>query len=238
MEESKSIKKKKIKYECRAFNKFLLIEANEASIREKRNRHIDRSILEKLPIKYIYEVKDSFLHHKGEMRLTVQLLNGESAFLDVSILRYNSLPFVTFYENGSHDAEFFERPYPNGREWIEITLRKALRKQSSFRKHVLTAYKGCCALCDIKDIGLLRAAHIVDVKDGGQDTISNGILLCVNHEIAFDKGIIKINPDFTVIASEGLGINLTKIKLPDNIDDYPSSEQLENKLSLLSKKKK
>lgn len=231
------MKKKKIKYECRAFNKFLLIEANEASIREKRNRHIDRSILEKLPTKYIYEVKDSFLHHKGELRLRVQLLNGESAFLDVSILRYDSLPIVTFYENGSHDAEFFQRPYPNGREWMEVTLRKPIRKQSGFRKHVLSAYKGCCALCDISDKGLLRAAHIVDVKNGGQDTISNGILLCVNHETAFDKGIIKIYPDFTVKTPEGLGISLSKIKLPDQIDDYSSSELLEKKLDLLIKKK-
>ena len=219
----------------KVFDKLILIEANEAAHREGRNRYIDRSILEKLPLNLMYLVTGSFVHRKGEMRLEVRLSNEDTTTLDLSDLRYDTLPIVRFYDDGSHETEYFKRPYPNVREWKEVVKRLPVRKQSSFRKNVLSAYKNCCALCSIREKSLLRAAHIVDVTIGGNDTINNGILLCVNHEIAFDKGKIKINPDYTVISTSGIGVEVKKIKLPLNKEDYPSSEFLKMKIMIINK---
>ena len=227
---------KKIVNEFKAFDKLSLIEANEAAIRERRNRSIDQAILNKLSIKYMYLVIEAFEHHKGEMRLKVKLDKNYAEYLDVTDVRYETIPLVKFYDNGSHETVFFKRPYPNGRQWKEVTQIKPLRKQSKFRDDLLSAYNNCCALCSINEKKLLRGAHIVDVTKGGPDTVNNGIFLCVNHEIAFDKGIIRINPDFSVNSSFGIGVEVKKIKLPSNKDDYPSSDLLIKKLSLIDQK--
>ena len=43
----------------------------------------------------------------------------------------------------------------------------------------------------MKEPSILRAAHIVPVAKGGSDEIENGLCLCTNHEIAFDRCLIK-----------------------------------------------
>jgi putative restriction endonuclease len=236
--QNKNKEMKKMTGEYRVFDKLLLIEANEAAIREERGRSIERSILEKLPLNLMYFVVQYIVHHQGEIRLAVQLNNKQIIYLDVSDLRFETLPIVRFYEDGSHETEYFKRPYPYDRQWKEVIQKKPIRKQSGFRKQVLTAYNSCCALCSIKEKSLLRAAHIVDVKHGGMENIDNGILLCVNHEIAFDNGKLRINPDYTVDGPHEIGIEVTKIKLPTKKEDYPSSELLKKKISLFELRKK
>ncbi len=87
----------------------------------------------------------------------------------------------------------------------------------------------------MNEIKLLRASHIWDVKNGGPDTIDNGIALCVNHEIAFDKGLVKILPDYSVKCLNNLGVTAEKIKLPKVEKNYPSPEYLKRKIELNNK---
>lgn len=218
--------------EYRFFLKPLLKEANEAAHREKRSRCIDPRIIESLkPDLYLV---DYFTYHKkGEIRLRVLLNDNQRQYLDVSELRFQSLPVVRYNSDGTVKFRFNDRPYPNGREWKETVVTAPVRKQSQFRKNVLKAYGNCCALCMIKDTQLLRAAHIWDVKDGGPDCIKNGISLCVNHEIAFDKGVIRINPDYTVMCPDNINVLVDKLKLPVNVDDYPSKQYIEKKNALI-----
>lgn len=63
----------------------------------------------------------------------------------------------------------------------------------SFRNKVLAAYGFKCAICRCDEENLLEAAHIRSVADGGSDDVKNGICLCANHHIMFDKGLIKID---------------------------------------------
>lgn len=88
-------------------------------------------------------------------------------------------------------------PYRN-REWTEKVVKQPYRKQGKFRKDILKAYHSTCAICGIKEPKILRAAHIVPVAKGGSDEIQNGLCLCTNHEIAFDKGLLNIKPDRTI----------------------------------------
>ena len=227
----------KIIYEYKFFSKPLLKEANEAAHREKRSRCINPLVIDSLPLDFIYYVSGFIYHKKNELRLTIIIdKSGKSELLDISVTRYQSLPTIRYFEDGNFDVKFSERPYPNGRKWQEIEIKKPLRNQIQFRKTVLSAYSKCCALCDLNETSLLRAAHILDVKNGGPDTIENGICLCVNHEIAFDNGIIQINPDYSVIAPKNLGVCVNEIKLPIDKCLNPSPDFLKQKLKLIDKK--
>ncbi|HBL75730.1 MAG: hypothetical protein A2W90_17340 [Bacteroidetes bacterium GWF2_42_66] len=227
----------KIVEEYKFFSKPLLKKANDAALREKRNKCINPAIVDSLPLDYVFYVTGFMYHKKNELRLTVIIdESGKSELLDVSVTRYQSLPTIRYFDDGNFDVKFSERPYPNGREWQEIEVKKPLRNQIHFRKIVLSAYNNCCSLCDMNEITLLRAAHILDVKNGGPDSIDNGICLCVNHEIAFDNGKLRINPDYSVFAPDGLGVRCNELKLPMDKNYYPSSDFLKQKSELIDKK--
>jgi len=77
--------------------------------------------------------------------------------------------------------------------------------QARFRGRVLPAYRDQCAICRLKEIRLLDAAHIVgDLEERGEPTISNGISLCSIHHRAFDQDLVGIDADYTVRVSRRL----------------------------------
>ncbi|WP_157209075.1 HNH endonuclease [Mariniflexile maritimum] len=221
--------------ELRFFSKPLLKEANYAAHREKRSKCINPELIENLSLNSIYHVLKFWYHKKNELRLFVEINDkGEFELLDTSITRYESLPIIRYFDNGKYEIDFQKRPYPNGREWQETEIKKPVRKQSKFRKNVLEAYSNCCAVCDINQPSLIRAAHILNVKDGGPDTINNGIALCVNHEIAFDIGILTITTDYKVKTKNDIGVQLQKLKLPKSKNYYPNKEYLKKKNEIIT----
>lgn len=74
---------------------------------------------------------------------------------------------------------------------IEAVYRK--KRDSLFRKKILEKYNNRCVICGERDEGILQAAHINSVANGGSDDLSNGICLCANHHILYDKGLIDFN---------------------------------------------
>ena len=68
-----------------------------------------------------------------------------------------------------------------------------LVRDSMFSKKVLKAYNNECAICRCNIVEVLQAAHIVAVADGGSDNVENGICLCANHHLMFDRKVIKID---------------------------------------------
>jgi putative restriction endonuclease len=77
--------------------------------------------------------------------------------------------------------------------------------QAQFRGAVLPAYADRCAICRLKEIRLLDAAHIVgDAEELGTPVISNGMSLCSIHHRAFDEDLVGIAPDLTVHVSRRL----------------------------------
>lgn len=80
---------------------------------------------------------------------------------------------------------------------IERARRTSLRvvRDQRFRKTVIQAYEGFCAMCGF-DLGLIEAAHIYPATaPHSQDTIRNGLALCSNHHVAFDRHKIFIDPE-------------------------------------------
>lgn len=227
----------------RYFTKDTLIEAVKAAIREKRNRIISQEHIDNLIDNKPYIIIKSEYHKQDEIRLWIHFPDYID-FLDVSILRYESIPIGTISEEKHvipEDPQITQskRPYPNGREWKETVERKAVRKQYNFRKEVLQAYSFQCAVCSVSNPTFLDAAHILPAVKGDNDTLNNGICLCKNHHIAFDNNLLGIKPngDIVVIKDSGIKVEYKKIKYPKNKEDYPSQECLTIKYNEFINKK-
>jgi putative restriction endonuclease len=93
----------------------------------------------------------------------------------------------------------------------EIERRYAVREtrvrlhQRLFRGRVLSAYNDSCAICRLKEMQLLDAAHIIGDSDpAGEPLVSNGLSLCSIHHRAFDQHLVGVSPDYEVHVSRRL----------------------------------
>lgn len=81
--------------------------------------------------------------------------------------------------------------------WAERAVRVRLH-QAHFRRIVLDAYRNQCAVCRLRVRPLLDAAHLIPDSDFGEASVDNGIGMCALHHRAFDRGILRVTPDYTV----------------------------------------
>jgi putative restriction endonuclease len=82
---------------------------------------------------------------------------------------------------------------------------KARLHQARFRGAVLVAYADSCAICRLRELRLLDAAHIVgDALPTGEPSVSNGLSLCSIHHRAFDQDLVGVSPDYAVHVSRRL----------------------------------
>lgn len=105
---------------------------------------------------------------------------------------------------------------------------KVRPNQLRFRFEVLKRYGTACAVCDVAKRELLDAAHLCPVEDGGSDDARNGLVFCLNHHRAYDKGLFRIDPSTLRIVGEAdfqayLGITRTAI---DHLRKLPHPEAL------------
>ena len=79
-------------------------------------------------------------------------------------------------------------------------------KQSFFRRAVLSSYRGRCCMSGLSESRLLIASHIVPWSQDKANRLnpSNGLCLSAIHDRAFDKGLITLSEDMTVIVSAEL----------------------------------
>jgi putative restriction endonuclease len=112
--------------------------------------------------------------------------------------------------------------------------------QSRFRGLVLPAYSDRCAVCRLKEVRLLDAAHIVgDLEERGDAVVPNGLSLCSIHHRAFDEDLVGVSPDYEVRVSGRLledddgpmlellkGFHLTSLHVPPHAKLRPDRERL------------
>lgn len=89
-----------------------------------------------------------------------------------------------------HDDNCYDWALESNRERKSTSVWK---RDYRFREMILDNYNTKCAVCNCSEEKILEAAHIVAVKDGGKDTLENGICLCCNHHVMFDRGLFKLN---------------------------------------------
>ncbi|HZS32402.1 MAG TPA: HNH endonuclease [Methylomirabilota bacterium] len=84
------------------------------------------------------------------------------------------------------------------RAYVTVLTRQRLHQQT-FRQRVLRAYQERCAICRLRRVELLEAAHILpDGDPRGEPVVPNGVALCTLHHAAFDRYILGIRPDLVV----------------------------------------
>jgi len=85
--------------------------------------------------------------------------------------------------------------------------------QNIFRQLVLANYSGKCAFSGIDIPDLLVASHIIPWSKNEKERLNpeNGICLSSLYDKAFDKGLIGLKQDYSIIFSEMLKQNISKI---------------------------
>jgi HNH endonuclease len=111
-----------------------------------------------------------------------------------------------------------------------ITIR---RGQPTFRKKLIAAYKGKCAVtgCDASDA--LEAAHISPYCGKQSNHVANGVLLRADLHTLFDLNLIGIEPTTATIRlapelrqTSYADLQGKKLAVPRNLADRPSREAL------------
>ena len=84
-----------------------------------------------------------------------------------------------------------------------VTLATRRVGQDFFRRAVLAAYDGSCCITGLAVEDLLVASHIVPWRADLTNRCNprNGLALSALHDKAFDRGLISIREDFTVLVS-------------------------------------
>jgi putative restriction endonuclease len=86
------------------------------------------------------------------------------------------------------------------------TARGRPGRDPQFRLEVLRAYEYTCAVCgydgqlETVSVGV-EAAHVRWWAHRGPDTLDNALALCALHHRAFDRGVISLDEDYTVMIS-------------------------------------
>jgi putative restriction endonuclease len=83
------------------------------------------------------------------------------------------------------------------RRYNERVVRDRLH-QPLFRQRVLAAYEQKCAVCRLRHVALLDAAHVKGDADNGEPIVPNGIAMCKLHHAAFDASLMGIDSDYVV----------------------------------------
>src|SRR5438309_5170577 len=84
------------------------------------------------------------------------------------------------------------------RRYVTRLARERLH-QVAFRQRVIRAYRDSCAVCRLRHVELLDAAHILpDAHPRAEPVVPNGLALCKLHHAAFDRHIIGVRPDLVV----------------------------------------
>ncbi len=118
---------------------------------------------------------------------------------------------------------------------IKKVLREITQRQGQplFRRNLLAAYSGRCAITGCDAIDALEAAHIAPYAEQSSNRVSNGLLLRADIHTLFDLNLIGIDPTThkVVLAPVLLSTSLnefhgTKVQLPQETRNHPEKSAL------------
>lgn len=123
-----------------------------------------------------------------------------------------------------YQPEFVDRPI------LHQTINRPFR-DAKFRQHVRRVYDRTCAFTGLRLINgggrpEVEAAHIIPVERGGNDSIQNGIALSGTVHWMFDRGLLSIADDFTILQSRQLNEDVSHLLVRDKIARVPTAPHL------------
>ena len=136
------------------------------------------------------------------------LSNASKTNAEVVSRFFNNWEDLTFRANAIEASlsRAGEEQFPVGGEIVRTS--KARINQNFFRETVLSSYQDRCCITGINNPELLIASHIKPWAASDPETERtnprNGLCLNALHDKAFDKGLITVLPDFTIMVSSKL----------------------------------
>ena len=109
---------------------------------------------------------------------------------------------------------------------LKRTLAKTRPNQAKFRFEVFQRYGAKCAVCNIENKFLLDASHIIQVENRGIDDPRNGLVLCKNHHVAFDRNLFFVNPKDYNLEGNLSGLNISESKVVTKTEKFPHEYSL------------
>ena len=126
----------------------------------------------------------------------------------------------------------FERPI------VERVVARPFR-EAAFSGAVKSAYEDTCAMTGLKIVNgggrtEVQAAHIRPVSESGPDSIRNGVALCGTLHWMFDRGLVSIADDHTLLVARGdvpenVGRLINpdgRLRTPERLDQNPHPQFL------------
>lgn len=119
---------------------------------------------------------------------------------------------------------------PANRRIVEQLISRKWRDKK-FKFHVRRAYDRTCAFTGLRLINgkgrpEVEAAHIRPVEHGGNDWVRNGIALSGTVHWMFDRGLLSLSEDLTILQSRKLNHDLSNILVTDMRAQVPDREDL------------
>lgn len=133
-----------------------------------------------------------FCFHPNLLPLAITALHEDDDPMDANVRQ--ELAFAEILSPSRH-----RRAPASGVEERARRTVSSLVRDSRFRARVMGAYNRRCAMCDI-GLSLVQGAHIYPASaPDSSDDVFNGIALCANHHVAFDRHQIAVHPgDLTI----------------------------------------
>ncbi|MFX0546473.1 HNH endonuclease [Roseovarius sp. S1116L3] len=141
-------------------------------------------------------------------------------------------------QNG--DDGFHDLRSPFVRPMVERLTRKLFR-DAAFARQVKSAYGQRCAITGLRILNgggrpEVQAAHIRPIADGGPDTVRNGLALSGTAHWMFDRGLISVDADHSILVAEdrlpapakALIVPDRKLILPQLAAQHPHPAYLEH----------
>ncbi len=130
-----------------------------------------------------------------------------------------------------------DRPPPSGLEEAEATFERPLAERlltrpvrdAAFARAVREAYTETCAFTGLRIVNgggraEVQAAHIRPVADRGPDSVRNGIALCGTVHWMFDRGLLSVGPDWSILlAGSAVPEPVRRLLNPDGRVRLPAS---------------
>ena len=145
------------------------------------------------------------------------------------------------HPNDGDEEEFNPANIEDARKKISVSI-KERRGQTQFRKDLIAAYRGQCAITGCKVLDVLEAAHILPYRGPDTNKVTNGLLLRSDLHTLFDCGLMGIDSEkMSVILSPKLRnseysiFHNANLKVPKNPNQCPSREALNMQLNSMEK---
>ena len=186
------------------------------------------------------------LRRAAELGVPLVLLQGIAAGVFAPLFPVYVVgddPIGRFVEIAVDESlRYVASPTADTRAYAE-RLTKLRLHQPVFRARVLRAYEQACAICRLKHVDLLDAAHIVSDAEGGQPVVPNGLSLCKIHHAAYDRGILGVRRDYVVEVRPDVLLEVDgpmlrhgiqdvhgwTLELPKRISERPDQDLLEQR---------